>query len=105
MTRHYAPDIIGHTANIERLRPSVRGMLKLLWTANENSLLGHRRAQDQYLEATMNCSVKNDVKVFTPANVITRAATVQMREIASNNLKGELFIPHGASASSPKKLT
>ena len=76
--QHYAPDIIGHTANIERLIPSDREMLKLLWTANESSSQGHRQAQDKYLEATMNCSLKNDVKVLTPTNVITRAVTVQM---------------------------
>ena len=102
--RHYAPDIIGHTANIETLRGWDKHALKLLWTTNESSLPGHCRLQYQCLEATMNCAVKNDVKIFTPSNVITRAAIVQNREDTSKNPKDELCIPHGVNLSISKKV-
>ena len=101
---YYAPDIIGHTANIETLRGWDKDALKLLWTTNESSLPGHCHPQDQCLEATMNCAVKNDVKIFTTSNVTTRAATVQNREDTSKNLKDELFIPPGVNLSISKKV-
>ena len=76
----------------------------MIWTINEQEESGHRRSEDQGLEATMNCAVKNDCKVFSPVNVINRSATVQERETAQKNLKEELFIQYGQKHPSHEKI-
>ena len=76
----------------------------MIWTINEQEESGHRRSEDQGLEATMNCAVKNDCKVFSPINVINRSATVQERETAQKNLKEELFIQYGQKHPSHQKI-
>ena len=65
---------------------------RLLWTINDQKEPGHRCSEDQGLEATINCAIKNDCKDFSPSNVINRSATVQEREAAKKNLKDEPFI-------------
>ena len=92
---HYGPDTVGHIRNIERMRPREKTSTKFTWTENQRKEPGHRRPQDQALEAGMNCSVKNDFKVGTPTNVINRSATVQERSNTESNLKQELGISKG----------
>ena len=92
---HYGPNTVGHIQNILRMRPHENEVSCSLWTENQRTELGHRRPQDQALEAGMSCSVKNDFRVGTPTNVINRAATVQERSVTEQNLKDELFITRG----------
>ena len=55
---HYGPDYIGHIRNLELARPHEREASKYTWTENRRQEPGHRRPQDQALEARMNKAVK-----------------------------------------------
>ena len=99
---HYGPDYIGHIRNLELARPHEREASKYTWTENRRQEPGHRRPQDQALEARMNKAVKHNFKVGTAENVINRSATIKLREKATSRLKQELGIKSYLKAESHK---